>query len=164
MSTIGYREAATLTRQKRAEKLFSALSRTSSTISLLDVKTEEPPFLDTEEKQTEDNIVSGKSSSSSSSSRLLFGRPPIKKLLRRSTRTALKESISYRVKKTLNREYLLVGRESDSAAEKRRHPVYLKYFVLFLGLLLLLARTSETVLSVYASFQTSQAGVQPIYS
>lgn len=110
---IGYQEAASITRQKRAEKLFSALSRTSSTVSLLDVKIEEPPMeMDLDEK---DNEVSG-----TSSARLLFGRPPIKKLLRRSARTALRESISHRFKRSLRRDYTIVGRSHPGHSSKRQ--------------------------------------------
>ncbi|KAK9897518.1 glycosyltransferase family 4 protein [Cystobasidium minutum MCA 4210] len=100
----GYREAASITRRKRTEKLFSTLSRTPSTASLLDVKIEEPPFIDSDEKDNAGEPAG------SSSARLLFGRPPVKALLRRSTRAALKESISHRFRSTLKREYVVTGR------------------------------------------------------
>lgn len=162
--TTGYREAASLTRQKRTEHLFSALSRTSSTVSLLDVKTEEPPISDNEEKQKQnmDGEILGETLGSSSS-RLLFGRPPIKKLLRRSTRAALKDSISYRVKKTLNREYLLVGRAYESEIQNRNY-TYLRYLLFFIGVLILLASCYDTILSVYVAFQALPAGLQSSYS
>jgi hypothetical protein len=117
----GYREAAVLTRQKRTEKVFSTLLRISSTVSLLDVKIEDPPLCDANEN------VDPKESAGQSSARLLFGRPPIKTLLRRSTRTALRDSISYRLKSRfrVHREYVFVGREKD---HRRRHVVMGKIF------------------------------------
>ena len=87
----GYRKAAAATAKRRMAKLQTSLSRYSSTASLrsegsfIDVKIEEPPENDTA------------LSSAMTSARLLFGRPPIKGLLRRSTRQALKQSISMKL-------------------------------------------------------------------
>lgn len=88
--TSGYRSAAAATRAERSAKLFRTLSRSSSTVSLMDVKIEDPP--------EQDEAVS---SVSSSSSRLLFGRPPLKGLLRRSGKAMIRDSISLRWRATV---------------------------------------------------------------
>lgn len=80
----GYREAAAITQQRRSSNLMRTLSRTSSTASLRDVRIEAPP-----EAEDEGDISHG----ASTSARLLFGRPPLKSLLRRSGRAAIRESM-----------------------------------------------------------------------
>lgn len=101
----GYHEAAALTRRRRVETLFSTLSRTSSTASLLDVKVEDPPEnVDPSLSAQAEQMTSGHTSA-----RLLFGRPPFKTLLRRSTRAAIRESISHRLVSTLKRDKLVVN-------------------------------------------------------
>ena len=86
----GYRSAAIATGAKRSARLFRTLSRSSSTVSLLDVKIEDPP-------EQDESI----SSVSSSSSRLLFGRPPLKGLLRRAGKATIRDSISLRWRATV---------------------------------------------------------------
>ena len=141
-----------MTRQKRAEKVFSTLSRTSSTASLLNVKIEEPPFVELVEERDADDGITGKTSA-----RLLFGRPPIKKLLRRSTRTAFRESISYRFKDTLKkREHILVGRQRRS---KSIYLGYLQYFLFIIALGLLVVSSYDTVSNLFVAFHNLEAQV-----
>lgn len=87
----GYRKAAIETRRRRAERLQNAFSRSSSTSSLLseasfiDIKVEHPP-------ESVAQVALG-----AVSSRLLFGRPAVKGILRRSTRQAIGKSISLKI-------------------------------------------------------------------
>lgn len=164
-----------MTHQKRTEKLFSTLSRVSSTASLLDVKIEEPPLVDSQKfddtnlaKREEDEVAG-----SSSSTRLLFGRPPVKALLRRSTRTALRESISYRLKSSLERrKYSIVGRyERKSkwnsyfgksamtrlARFQAEICSFTGYILFFIAVLLLFVSCYDTLSTVYVTTISPQS-------
>ena len=131
----GYREAAAITQQRRSTNLMRTLSRTSSTASLMDVRIEEPPLAEIEQEDV--------SSGSSTSTRLLFGRPPLKSLLRRSGRAAIRESMHLKWKVTA-RAYEL----DTSVATK---PAGLSRLQLVAGKSMSCYTAQSTVLTSFAS-------------
>jgi len=128
----GYQEAAALTHRRKSVKLLSSLSRTSGTSSLassrssyIDVLVEEPPIRD----ETEEDALS----SGNSSARLMFGRPPLKALLRRSTRTEIRESISLKWRESkIGREYSVIAREPASMAASKWNIVFVVVLLIIL--------------------------------